>query len=177
MIGGWQRTRPTSLETTAGGCRLRGRRRRLRARGGRRPGESTQGRPATRVSRGSTRSRRRWPAVSTVPSSRKCAAPWPRRSPRGPTWSSRPAPGTGSHSAYLVPAALSGQRVVGGHRHNDSAGLMPPITGSVTLANVPTELRGWPRVEHGPNRNRRGSTAIATSCVSVPAHLPGKKSP
>jgi hypothetical protein len=85
--------------------------------------------------------------------------------------------GNGKSLAYLVPAALSGQRVVGGHRHNDSAGLMPPITGSVTLAKVPTELRGWPRVEHGPNRNRRGSTAIATSCVSVPAHLPGKKSP
>ena len=42
------------------------------------------------------RSQPGWPTASSVPSSRRCAAPWGRRSSPAPTWSSRPARGPGS---------------------------------------------------------------------------------
>ena len=63
--------------------------------------KQTPARPATTAWTGSTRSRLRCPAANTGPSSKRCAAPSPRRWPPGPTSWSRPGPGPASRSPTL----------------------------------------------------------------------------
>ena len=50
--------------------------------------------------------------ASTGPSNRRCAAPWPRRWSTGTHLVVQAGTGTGKSLAYLVPAALSGKKVV-----------------------------------------------------------------
>ena len=141
----------------------------------------TPARRATTPSPGSTRSRRRCRAASTGPSSRRCAAPWPRRWSPAPTSSSRPAPGRASRWPTWSRAALERQEGGRGHRHQGAAGPAGregPAAGRVgARAARPARLRrpegteqlhlppaggrgglGWDSARAGRPRGRAGPT-------------------
>ena len=84
-------------------------------------------------------------AASNVPSNKRCAGPWPRRWPPGPTWSSRPAPAPASRWPTWCRPCSVGQEGGGGHGHQGAAG---------------------PAGREGPaaGRGRPGSCPSATPC-------------